>query len=145
MRYLEDFNVGDRFVFGAFPMREAEMLDYAAKFDPRPTHPAGSNKESGSRDGVVASGFLILAIMLRLMVDEFSDMAMQGSPGWDKIRWPRPVRAGDTLSVECELVEVRASRRRPGLGIMRGRLTMFNQAYEPVLSAEPAWFVRRRP
>ncbi len=140
MRYFEDFNIGDRFAFGAFPMRAAEMLDYAAKYDPQPTH-----ADDGSRDGDIASGFLMLAIMLRLMVEEFRDVAMEGSPGWDEVRWKRPVRAGDTLSVECELIDVRASRGRPGLGIMRGRRTMLNQAGEPVLSAEPAWFVRRRP
>jgi acyl dehydratase len=147
MRYFEDFNIGDRFVFGAFAMRAEEMSDYAQKYDPQPSHvDDGPRDDSGAPgNGVIASGFLILAIMLRLMVDEFDDVAMQGSPGWDEIRWLRPVRAGDTLSVECVLTEARASRGRPELGVMRSRLTMLNQAGEPVLSAEPAWFVRRRP
>ncbi len=147
MRYFEDFNIGDRFAFGAFAMRAEEMLDYAQKYDPQPSHvDDGPRDDSGAPgNGVIASGFLILAIMLRLMVDEFDDVAMQGSPGWDEIRWLRPVRAGDTLSVECVLIEARASRGRPELGVMRSRLTMLNQAGEPVLSAEPAWFVRRRP
>ena len=121
-------------------MREAEMRDYAAIYDPQPTHP-----DDGSGDGIIASGFLILAIMLRLMVDEFDDVAMQGSPGWDEIRWHEPVRAGDTLSLECEMIEARPSRGRPELGVMRGRLSMLNQAGDRVLSAVPTWFVRRRP
>lgn len=145
MRYYEDFQVGDRFDFADYRMDEAEMLAYARDFDPRPMHLDPEAAQESIHGGLTASGIMILAIALRQMVEGFRDTAALGSPGWDEVRFHAPVRAGDTLSVSCEILGMRPSASRPTLGIMRGRFTVSNQADDLVLTTEPTWLMARRP
>jgi len=145
MRYFEDFAVGDRFAFDEMRVSEKEMLDFAHKYDPQAIHIDPAAARESIYGGVIASGMLTMIFMLRMSLAALGGGAFNGSPGWDELRWLKPVRAGDRLSLDCEVLETRASRSRPQVGIVRASFTLRNQTGEPVATAIPAWFVGRRP
>ena len=81
--------------------------------------------------GLVASGWHTGAISMRLMVEAVPIAGgLIGASG--EIRWTRPVRPGDTLHVECEIIEVRPSRSQPGRGMATIRSETRNQSGEVV-------------
>jgi len=83
---------------------------------------------------------------MRLLVD--SDLKPAGgivSAGFDEFRWPRPVRPGDELRVEGEVLEIRASKSRPDRGVIKVRATTINQNNEPVQVSQGHLIVRCRP
>jgi acyl dehydratase len=146
-RYLEDFTVGQVFRAGPVPIHEQRIKVFAAEFDPQPFHlddPAARDTIFG---GLVASGWHTAAITMRLLVD--SDLRPTGGivgVGFDEFRWPRPVRAGDQLRIETEVLEVRPSRSRPDQGLIKVRTTTLNQNDEPVQVTVGNLVVpRRRP
>ncbi len=145
MKYFEDIAVGDRFSFGQYRFDEAEMLAFAQKYDPQRFHIDAEAAARTMYGGLIASGILTMAIMLKLIVEEFRDWDMHGSPGWDEVRWTRPVRAGDVLSAEIEMIGTRVSKSRPELGIIQARCLLRNQAGETVFTASPTWFMGRDP
>jgi acyl dehydratase len=145
-RYFEDFAVGQKFHSGTVEVTAERIKAFAAEFDPQSFHldeGAGAQSFFG---GLAASGWHTAALTMRLLVE--SDLAIAGGTigaGTEELRWPRPVRAGDVLHVEGEVVDVRASRSRPNLGIVKVRLTTSNQRGEPVQISTPALLVPRRP
>ena len=113
--YLEDFEAGQRFGGAARVRIDAERIKtFAAEFDPQPFH---LDEEAASKSlfgGLAASGWHTAAVTMRLLVE--SDLKPAGGvvgAGFDEFRWPRPVRAGDELHVESEILEVRPSKSRP--------------------------------
>ncbi|MDA8108763.1 MAG: MaoC family dehydratase [Betaproteobacteria bacterium] len=133
-RYLEDFQVGQT-LGGPALMRidEERIQSFAAEFDPQPFHlDAGAAGASLFR-GLVASGWHTAAITMRLLVE--SDLKPAGGilgAGFDDFRWPRPVRPGDELRVESEVLEARPSKTRPLQGLIKVRVTTLNQNGEAV-------------
>lgn len=146
--YLEDFAVGQIERFGAYPVTREEVLAFASAYDPQPFHLDDAAAEANPIFGrLSASGWHTAAMTMRMLFDQNRLHGRQtlGSPGIDEIRWLKPVYPGDTLSVETEVVEVRPSRSRPDRGIVRVRITTFNQDGEPVLREIGAAFHPRRP
>src|SRR2546425_7943768 len=145
-RYLEDFAVGQIFRSGPLPIDEERIKPFAAEFDPQPFH----LNEHAARDtifgGLAASGWHTAAITMRLLVE--SDLRPTGGivgAGFDEFRWPRPVRPGDALRIEAEVVEVRPSRSRPDQGVIKVRTTTLNQHDEAVQITIGNLVVPRRP
>jgi acyl dehydratase len=145
-RFFEDFAIGQRFRSGTIEITAERIKSFAAEFDPQPFH----LDEEAARDslfgGLAASGWHTAAVTMRLLVD--SDLKVAGGTigaGGEDLRWLRPVRPGDVLRIEAEVTEVRPSRSRPELGIVKIRLTTFNQRGEAVQISSPALMVRRRP
>jgi acyl dehydratase len=145
-RYLEDFAVGQTFGSGRLTVDKERIKSFAAEFDPQPFH----LDEEAARDtifhGLAASGWHTAAVTMRLLVE--SDLKPAGGivgAGFDEFRWPRPVRPGDTLRVESEVLEVRPSRSRPDRGLIKVRTTTLNQNGEPVQVAVGHLVVQRRP
>jgi len=133
-RYFEDFAPGQKFR-GATRLRvEAErMKSFAAEFDPQPFHLDDAAARKTIFGGLAASGWHTAAITMRLLVE--CDLKPAGGivgAGFDEFRWPRPVRPGDELWIEAEVLEVRASKSRPDQGVIKVRTTTYNQAGEPV-------------
>lgn len=132
-RYLEDIEVGQTFRSGRIRIEAEHIKGFATQFDPQPFH-LDEGTAVGSRfGGLIASGWHTAAITMRLLVD--GDLNLAGGlvgAGFDELRWPRPVRPGDELRAESEVLEVRASRSRPEQGLVRVRITTLNQADEPV-------------
>ncbi len=145
-RFFEDFAVGQRFRSGTTAVTAEQIKSFAAEFDPQPFHLDENAASKTFFAGLAASGWHTAAIAMRLLVE--SDLGPAGGTigaGVEEIRWPRPVRPGDVLHVEGEVLELRASRSRPELGIVKIRATAFNQAGEPVQISTPVLMVRRRP
>jgi len=130
--YLEDLKVGQRFNSGEYHVTAERMIAFAAEFDPQPFHLDEAGGEASLFKGLAASGWHTAAISMRLMVTGGLQLAngLIGLGG--EIAWPRPTRAGDTLRVESEIVEIRPSRTKPNQGIMSVRSTTRNQHGEEV-------------
>jgi acyl dehydratase len=143
--YLEDLHVGDRFESDAFPVTEDDIIAFAQAFDPQPFHlDAEAAKQSVFR-GLVASGWHTAAMSMKLFVTGGLRLA-GGSVGLgvDELRWPRPVRSGDTLRLQTEIMEIRPSRSKLDRGIIRVRNTTTNQNGEVVQTFFASVLVRRR-
>ncbi len=132
-RYLEDFALGQRFSVGGRRVDKAEITAFAAEFDPQPFH----LDEEAARDtilrGLAASGWHTAALTMRLLVG--SALKPAGGIvgfGFEELSWPRPVRPGDELSVESEVLEARPSHSRPGFGLVKLKTTTLNQDGEAV-------------
>jgi acyl dehydratase len=144
MLYFEDFAVGQKFHTGRCRVDASEIAEFAAKYDPQPFHLDAEAAKASLFGGLAASGWHSAAMMMRLVVDsEFRPAGgIIGSGG--ELAWLKPVRPGDELRVESEIVELRESRSRPQQGIVKVRLTMLNQSDETVQTFTPTLLVNRR-
>lgn len=147
MKYLEDLQVGDKRRFGAYAVTREEVLAFARAYDPQPFHLSDEAAAKTHFGRLAASGWHTCAMTMAMLVEQGRDepYAGLGSPGVDELRWLKPVYPADILSVESEIVEVAPSRSKPDLGSFRSRVTVFNQADEPVMRMTSIVLVRRRP
>jgi acyl dehydratase len=145
-RYLDDFKPGDTFTTGKATLDEKMIVDFAKIYDPQDFHIDAAKAKQTIFGGLIASGFQTLAFGFRLVWDTgvLKDASM-GSPGFDELRWLKPVRPGDTLHVEMTVVEVRPSQSKPDRGLMRASYRYINQAGDAVLSFTSMHLLRRRP
>ena len=144
--YLEDFAVGHTFGSGWLRIDGERALAFAAEFDPQPFHLDEAAARRSIFGGLTASGWHTAAVTMRLLVE--TKLKPAGGiigAGLDEFRWPRPVRPGDELRVECEVIDVRPSKSRPELGMIKLRTTTLNQDDEPVLEYVVKLVVRRQP
>ena len=134
-RYFEDYIPGDVHEFGSIAVEEAEMIDFAARFDPQSFHTNPKEAEKSMFGGLIASGWYTTGLMMRLFADHYlSHVASLGSPGVDELRWLKPVRSGDTLSIRVTVSERRRSRSKPDRGIVRSYIEVLNQDDEVVMT-----------
>jgi acyl dehydratase len=146
MRYLEDFSVGQKFGSGRITVQAERVKSFAAEFDPQPFHLDDALARDTIFRGLAASGWHTAAITMRLLVE--SEVKPAGGivgAGFDEFRWPRPVRPGDELRIEAEVLEVRPSKSRPEQGMIKLRTTTLNQNGEPVQVSVGNLVVPRRP
>lgn len=144
--YLEDLHAGQRFGSGTTRIDDARIKSFAAEFDPQAFHLDDAAARGTIFGGLAASGWHTAAATMRLLVDgEFRPAGGIVGAGFDELRWPNPVRAGDTLRVECEVLEVRPSKSRPEQGIVKLRTTTLNQHDQPVQISVGNLIVLRRP
>jgi len=145
--YLDDLEPGATFVTRGKTLSEAEILDFAFKFDPQPFHIDKEYAKDGPFGGLIASGAHTIAIAVRMLVQSgaFAPEASLGSPGFDELRFLRPVRPDDTLHARGEVLEVKPSRSKPDRGSMRYRLTIINQRGEEVMSFLGTQILLRAP
>jgi acyl dehydratase len=146
-RYLDDFEAGQRFGGSARVRVDAGRIkSFAAEFDPQPFHLDERAAGASIFAGLAASGWHTAAMTMSLLVK--SDFAPAGGiigAGFDDFRWPTPVRPGDELRVETEVLEVRASKSRPQQGLLKVRTTTLNQRDEVVQVSVGNLVVPRRP
>ncbi len=145
-RYFEDYIPGDVYEFGTITVTEAEIIEFARQFDPQYFH-VDPEKATGSRfGGIIASGWHTAGLAMRLYVDHFlSHVASLASPGVDELRWPNPVRPGDTLKVRVTILEARPSRSKTDRGVVHAKIEAINQKDELVLSMVGISIIGRRP
>ncbi len=127
--YFEDFKVGQ--VFGSarsIRVDKDEIITFAKKYDPQFFHLDEEAARSSIFGGLVASGWLTAALTMRLLTEREAKPA-GGSIGlgFDELRWPIPVRPGDELRVESEILDVRPSKSRPDRGVVKMRTRTLNQ------------------
>jgi acyl dehydratase len=134
-RFLDDLEVGERFPTRSVTISEDEILDFARRFDPQPFHVDPAAAARSIYGGLIASGFHTEALIFKLFIElGVLAEASMGSPGVDELTWRAPVRPGDSLRVEVEVVEVRPSATKPDRGIARLRYHGYNQRQEEVIS-----------
>jgi len=143
--YLEDLHVGQKFVSSSHTMEPAEIVRFAAEYDPQPFHLDDAAGRETLFGGLVASGWHTAATTMRLLVRGGLPVAggIIGSGG--ELLWTTPVRPGDRLHVECEVLEVTPSRSKPDRGSVTVRCLTKNQKGETVQSFTPKMVVPRRP
>ncbi|HEY8871401.1 MAG TPA: MaoC family dehydratase [Stellaceae bacterium] len=143
-RYFEDLAVGQKFASPTLSIDADAITAFAAQFDPQPFHLDDEAARHTIFEGLAASGWHTAALTMRLCVaSDFRPAGgIVGIGG--ELNWLKPVRPGDALRVEIEIVETRVSRSRPGQGIVKVRLTTLNQDDEPVQIFTPTLFVDRR-
>ena len=145
-QWFEEFEVGQRFVSQGVTVTEASIIEFASRYDPQRFH---VDVEAASRThfgGLIASGFQTLGLSFR----KFFELGVIresgiGAPGVEELRWTAPVRPGDTLHTEAEVVEIRPSRSKPDRGVVRLRYTTLNQRGETVMVMVVPQIVSRRP
>jgi acyl dehydratase len=144
--YLEDLHVGDRFGSKVLEVTEEGIIAFARDFDPQPFHLDPAAAEKSVFKELVASGWHTAAMSMKLFVTGGLRLA-GGSVGLgvDELRWPRPVKPGDTLRLETEILEVRPSQSKPDRGVIRIRNVTTNQRDEVVQTFVASVLVRRRP
>jgi acyl dehydratase len=128
-----DFSVGQVIEAGPYRIDEESIIDFAAKFDPQSFHVNKPAAEAGRWHGLIASGWHTCSIAMRLVVDHIlRDSESCGSPGVEHIKWPAPVRPGDSLSLRVTVLDVRRSRSGR-YGIIRWQWHLSNQQQQLVL------------
>jgi acyl dehydratase len=146
IQYFEDFHPGDVIPVGSVEVTEPEIIAFASQYDPQPMHIDPEAARTTIYGGLIASGWHTTSLFMRLLVENLVAKTVSfGSPGVDELRWPRPVRPGDTLSGQMAIVETRASNTRPNMGIVRWRGEVRNQQGEVVLTLLGTNFFGRRP
>jgi acyl dehydratase len=146
LRYFEDFIPGLAIELGSISVSADEIVTFARQFDPQPFHVDEVAARGTIYGGLIASGLHTLGLFLRLLVPNVLNNAVSlGSPGMEAVRWPHPVRPGDTLTGRWTVLEARISRSKPDRGILRGRGELRNQHGETVLEVEAINFMGRRP
>ena len=145
-RYLEDLRVGDKIQSESVTVTEADILEFSRQFDPQPMHADPAAAARGAFKGLIASGWHTAALVMRLTVDSnpLGGLPLLGL-GVDGIEWPQPVRPGDSIQVEMEILSIRPSASNPGHGIVKIRSTARNQRGEVVYEVTPNCWVPRRP
>jgi acyl dehydratase len=144
VRYFEDFAVGQKFGSEPRPVEAAEIKAFAAQFDPQPFHLDEDAARGSLFGGLAASGWHTAAVTMRLCLS--SDLRPAGGiiGGGGELTWSKPVRPGDTLRVEIEVMETRTSRSRPTQGLVKVRIATLNQHGETVQTFSPTLLVERR-
>ncbi|HTY24934.1 MAG TPA: MaoC family dehydratase [Desulfomonilaceae bacterium] len=134
-RYFEDYVPGEVHEFGSIVAEEAEMIDFARRFDPQPFHTDPVAAKQTIFGGLIASGWYTVGLMMRLYADHYlSHVASLGSPGVDEVRWLKPVRPGDTVSLQVKISRTKRSRSKPDRGIVHSHIEVLNQNGETVMT-----------
>ncbi len=144
-RYFEDYLPGAVYEYGYITVSEREILDFARAFDPQPIHIDPGFAAQGPFRGLIASGWHTGAIMMRLFADHvLSRVASLASPGIDELRWPAPLRPGDSLRLRVTIVEARRSRSKPDRGLVRTQAELLTQNNDTVLQLTAMNILRAR-
>ena len=144
-RWLEDYAPGAVYEYGAVTLSEADIVEFARRYDPQPMHTDPQAAARGHFGGLIASGWQTVAVMMRLLVEHFlSSVASVASPGIDELRWLRPVRPGDALRVRVTVLEAAPSRSRADRGMVRTLVEVLNQNNEVAMSLKAMNLMRSR-
>jgi len=132
--YFEDFYVGQKMnSLGSAKVTAEEIKEFGRKYDPQPFHLDEAAGENSFFKGLAASGWLTAAIVMRLRVQSITVAGGMIGAGVEEMRWTLPVRPGDSIRTEIEVVGVRQSNSRKDYGVVRTRTLAYNQNNEVVM------------
>ncbi len=132
-----EFHEGQLIEAGPYRVSEAEIIDFATRYDPQWFHTDPRAAARHRLGGLIASGWHTCSIAMRLVVDHvLAGSESFASPGLERVRWPHPVRPGDELRLRARVLQARRSRGRPELGILRWQWELRNAAGAQVLELE---------
>jgi acyl dehydratase len=142
---FEDFKIGRFGTFGPRHVTREEILTFAAEFDPQPMHLDDEAAKRSMLKGLSGSGWHLGSLTMRMLADGFiCRTASLGSPGDNEMRWLSPLRPGDDLTLDVDVVEARVSRSRPATGIVTFKCTVRNAAGVVLCEMESPIIVGRR-
>jgi acyl dehydratase len=145
-RYFEDYVPGITLDCGSFSLSEEEIIAFAKEYDPQPFHVDPVAAKDGPFGGLIASGWHTTSMMMRQLVDNYiSPESSLGAAGIDDIRWPKPVRPGDTLHIRATVREARMSNSKPDRGIVKTLMELTNQDGDLVMTVTAINFILSRP
>lgn len=120
--------------YGSETVEAEEIMAFGRAYDRQPLHLDANEAANGPFGGLIASGWHTTALMMRLFTTHYvSGPASVGGLGVDELRWLRPVRAGDALSIRFTVLDTRVSKSKPDRGVLRTYVEMLNQAGDVVL------------
>jgi len=135
-RFFEDHTTGETREFGSYRVSEEEIIEFGTRYDPQPFHVDREAAAQSPFRGLIASGWHTCAMMMRMVADfSMSKDSVMGSPGVDEIRWLKPVRPGDRLSIRQTVVSTERSKSKPDRGVVKFRTEVLNQVKEIVMHA----------
>jgi acyl dehydratase len=144
-RYFEDYVPGDVHEFGSIVAEEGEMIAFARRFDPQPFHTDPVAAKQSIFGGLIASGWYTAGLMMRLYVDYYlSHIASLSSPGVDELRWLKPLRPGDSISIRITVTETKRSSSKPDRGIVHSYIEVLNQHSEIIMTMKATNFLACR-
>ena len=145
-RFYEDYTAGHVYELGSITVSEPEIIEFARRYDPQYFHVDPAKAAASQFGGIIASGWQTVGLAMRLYVDRYlSHVASLASPGVDEVRWPNPVRPGDTMRVRVTVLDTRVSRSKPDRGIVWTHAEVLNQNNEVVMSIKAMTMIRCRP
>ena len=143
--YFEDFLPGRGFTTAPVTVTEAEIIDFARKFDPQPMHtdPEAAKTITG---GLIASGWHTAAVTMNLLITGGFYNPAPGTLGlgFESLKWLKPVRPGDQLRLTAKVLDARPSETKPDRGVVTNHFTTLNQHDEPVQIMTSSAIVPRR-
>jgi acyl dehydratase len=133
--HWEDFTTGGVAEYGPRHVSREEMVAFAAEFDPQPFHLDEEAGRASLLGGLSASGWHSCCLMMRMLTDGFiGDSTFMGAPGVEEVRWLKPLRPGESVTIRATVLETRASQSRPQMGFVKFLFEMLNAAGEPVMT-----------
>jgi acyl dehydratase len=145
-RYFEDYVEGDVHRFGSVLVDADEIVAFAKRYDPQSFHTDPEAAKQTQFGGLIASGWHTCGLMMRLYTEHYlTHVASLASPGIDELRWLKPVRPGDRLSVQVTVLKAAPSKSKPDRGAVTSFIEVFNQADEAVMSMKVVNIIARRP
>jgi acyl dehydratase len=144
--YYEDLAATPSDNIGSRSITSEEIIRFAREYDPQPFHVDPEAAKRSPYGGLIASGWMTCAVVMRMMCDAYLlESASLGSPGIDNVKWLKPVRPGDTITVVRKTLEARKSASKPDRGIIRSLWEVTNQDGETVMTMEGLGIFRCRP
>ncbi len=144
-RWFEDYVPGAVHEFGSIAVEEEEVIAFAKRYDPQDFHTDPVAARDTVFGGLIASGWQTCGLMMRLYAEHYlTKCASLASPGVDELRWVRPVRPGDTLSVRVSILDAVESRSKLDRGVVTSFIEVLNQKAEVVLSMRAVNMIARR-
>ncbi len=145
-RYFEDYVEGAVYRFGSIAVTADDIVAFAERFDPQSFHVDPEAAKQSPFGGLIASGWHTAGLMMRLFCDHYlTHVASLASPGVDELRWLKPVRPGDMLSIRISVLKAAPSRSKPDRGVVTSGIEVLNQADEIVMTLRAVNFIARRP
>jgi acyl dehydratase len=143
-RHYEDFIVGEVLTYGATLVTAETIIEFARQYDPEPYHLDAELAKDSIFGELVASGVHVAALYRRMNFDAYPNLTTEGSPGWDELRFIRPTKPGDVLSVRSTVMDMRPLKSRPTIGMIRFKQEIINQHDELKTSLIAVVFFTRR-
>ena len=144
-QYFEDFALGDVFRAKPVSVSEAEIVEFARRYDPQPFHTDKAAAAKSQFGGLIASGMQVMAVSFATLIEAgFLRGGGMGSPGLDEVRWHKPMRPGDTIVMQARVIEIKPSTTRADRGYVTLVFEVFNQKRERLMSYNCVEILKRR-
>jgi acyl dehydratase len=133
--HWEDFTPGQVTECGSRLITRAEIIAFAAEYDPQPMHLDEAAARANIFGGLITSGWHSCCILMRMLSEDFiGDASFMGAPGVEEVNWLAPIRPGERIKARATVLETRASRSRPDVGFVKFRFELVNAADQPVMT-----------